>query len=239
VPLTRSLRVRGPFAGRAPGQLPSFALTVDVRDQRDLRVAVTSTGRQLFIALRGKPFVAPGSTLRALARRYAQASAGAASASGPSGGMRIDPRRWVLAPHTQDSVRVDGSSAVHIVGGLDLVRFLMDADRVIPAGGTLGRQSSGVAPSALTGTQQAALARSLSSSRVDVYAGRDDHLLRVLRATAVVNVPLDARAILGGLSAATLTFELAFSDVNRPQVIVAPGHPRPAGGLLRALRAPG
>lgn len=243
LPVTRSLRVQGPFASGAPGRLPSFALTVEARDRHDLRIAVTSTGRRLFVALGGKPFVAPASTLRELGRRYAQASAGAASAagsaSGAPGSMRIDPRRWVLAPRAEGGASVDGSSAVHIGGRLDLVRFLIDADRVAPGGGALGLGSSGVGASALTSVRQAALARSLTSSHVDVYAGRDDHLLRALRATAVLNVPLDARPLLGGLSAARMTFELAFSDVNRAQVILAPAHPRPAGALLTALRAPG
>jgi len=239
LPAARSLRVQGPFQSGARGRLPSFALTLVARDRHDLRVAVTSTGRQLFVALRDMPFVAPESTLRELAQRYSQASAGA-GASGPgavSGAMRVDPRRWLIAPRREGSARVDGVSTVHIGGGLDLARFLIDVDRVGGAGAVLAPGSSGAHPARITAAQQAALARSLSSSHVDVYAGSRDHLLRVLRATATLNVPLDARVALGGLTEATMTFELAFSDVNRAQVIVAPAHPRPAGALLAALSA--
>lgn len=238
-PAARSLLVEGPFQGGAAGQLPSFALTLEVRDRHDLRVALTSTGQRLFVALRGRPFAAPASTLRALAQRYGQASTGAgASGSGSgSGPMRVDPRRWMLAPRQEGTIPIDGVSTVHIGGGLDLVRFLVDIDRVAATGGVLGLRSPGARPDQLTGGQQAALGRSLSSSHVDVYAGSEDHLLRVLRATAILNVPLDARSLLGGLTAATLTFELAFSDVNRAQVIVAPAHPRPARALLNTLGA--
>ena len=135
------------------------------------------------------------------------------------------------------SVEVLGVQTLHIVAGLNTARFLAAAAKVSASGGVLGLGSGAGGAGALSPALLSALAGSLHSSRVEMYTGTEDHLLRRLSVSAaIVAATPQARAALGGSRSATLAFVLQFAGVNRPQTIPAPPNPRPLSELGPALQ---
>lgn len=227
-----ALRVQGPFQSTGGGQLPRFSLAVMLNGGgRSVDVGATATGSQLFVVLQGVPYLAPASVYQQVKQGYAQSSATAAARKTPGtfASLGIDPNRWLILPRRVGISQVGGTQSVHVTAGLDVPRFLADLARVSSTGSSLGLGGG------LSAAQRAAIARSVSASRVDVYAGRADHALRRLNVHAVLTPPASARAALGGLRSGTLDFTLGFSDVNRPQAIAAPANAQPLSKLAGAL----
>jgi hypothetical protein len=230
-----SLRVQGPFESQGSGQLPRFDLSVTLNGAgRSTTVGATATGRQLFVKLQGVPFVAPDSVYQQFKQGYAQSSAAAGAKKGQTtfASLGIDPSGWLSHPRQAGGATVGGADTVHVVSGLDVPRFLNDLGRVSSTGNNLGLGAG------LSAAQRAALSRSVTSARVDVYAGRSDHVLRRLTVHAALAARADASSALGGLKTGTLDLTLAFSDVNQPQAISAPANAQPLSkltGLAGAL----
>lgn len=231
-----ALHVQGPFQGTGSGRLPRFDLGVTLTaGGRTVDVGATATGSQLFLKVQGVPYLAPDSIYQQVKQGYAQSASATASRRTPGtfASLGIDPQAWLVHPRNVGTVTLAGVPAVHVSAGLDVPRFLSDLGRVSSAGSSFGLGAG------LTPAQRSALSQSVSSARVDVYAARDDHVLRQLGVHAVVAATGAASAALGGLRSGTLDFTLAFSDVNRPQPIGAPAHAQPLSNLAAALGATG
>jgi hypothetical protein len=191
----------GPRQGAGAGQLPSFALTMNLlAGGRPLRVAATSVGGRFYVQLAGAWFLAPASTVQALTQGYAGA-AGAGFAP-----LCVDLGGWLQRPAMLGTVTVGGMRTAHLRASLNAANFLADVHRLTGTG-------------LLSRAQISALARAVRTARMDLYTGSTDHLLRSL-----------------SLTAPGLAIQLRFSDLGRPQEIVAPSHPRPLSELVSQLR---
>jgi hypothetical protein len=234
-----SLHLTGPFQSAGSSQLPRFALSVDISTGgHTIQAGATSTASQFFLELGGTPFVAPASAMAALRAGYAQATKTANSAKSKSSfaSLGIDPGTWLEKPVNRGSSEIGGEQTTHIQAGLNVARFLADAAKLSGASGSVGLAGATPGSGLLSKAGIAALSSSVSSTRVDVYTGRDDHLLRRLSLSAKILTNAKARATLQGLSSATLSLQLQFTDLNKPQQIVAPRNPRPLSELLADLR---
>jgi hypothetical protein len=232
-----SVRLSGPFQSLGAGRLPRFALQLGLTTAGNtLQAGVTSTGGRLFVELEGVPFLAPESTVQALQQGYADASRGPSLADGRStfAALGIAPGEWLTHPALAGSGKAAGVDTVHIVAGLDMARFLADAEKLSRAGGSLGLPSADQG-AGLSRAQISALANSVRSARVDVYIGKHDHLLRDLSLRAAISTSARARATLAGLSSATLSLVLRLGELNHPQRIAPPSNPQPVSRLLAVL----
>jgi hypothetical protein len=182
--------------------------------------------------------LAPESTLQALKQGYAQATKAATSSKSQStfASLGIDPGRWLQNPVEVGTAKVGADETIHLVSGLNLTRFLADAYKLSGAGSSLGLASAGQVSSLLGPTQSQALERSVKSARVDVYSGKNDHLLRRLSLTVSLSTDARARASLQGLRSANLSLQLQFTHLNQPQKILAPSNPRPISELVGVLQ---
>jgi hypothetical protein len=81
-----------------------------------------------------------------------------------------------------------------------------------------------------------AIASSVNSTHVDVYTGQSDHLLRRLSLSASISTNAKARAALQGLRTGKLSLQLQFTNLNKPQQIVAPKNPQPLSDLQGYLQ---
>ena len=180
--------------------------------------------------------MAPTSALAQLRQGYAQASRKAAGRQQPTfASLGIDPGSWLTHPAVTSDQTIAGVSTTHITAGLNVPQFLADLNRVSGAGSVLGLGSLGGAGSILSAAQRAALARSITAARVDVNAGKADHVLRQLTVRATIDTSAADRATLKGLRTGTLTLKLAFSGINQPQSIVAPAGAQPLSVLTSTL----
>ncbi len=236
-----SLALAGPFQGAGTGRLPRFALQAELGSGaapgsagQALHLGAVSTAGKLFIELGGTPFLAPAATVEAVQQGYAQASR--AASAGPSSftALGVDPGDWLTHPTVAGRAEVAGEQTIHIVAGLDATRFFADAARLsllLRPLGLAGGHGSGL----FARSEPGAFESSLRSARVDVYTGSGDHLLRRLSVRANLAAPSDAPGALGGLRSATLTLVLQFTQLNRPQRILAPGAVQPIAKLVPVL----
>jgi hypothetical protein len=230
-----SLHLAGPFQGAGAGRLPQFALALALQSTgRTLSVGAVSTSRRLYVELGGVAFLAPAAAMQALEQGYAQASGGASAGArqSTSAMLGIDPAAWLTHVSRSGSANLAGTDTVHLLAGLDMSRFLADAERLLSAGGPL---AAGQGAGLLTPARAEALSASVRSARVDIYTGARDHLLRRLALSAALSTTPAARAALGGFVDGTLTFVLQFAQLGRPQTIAAPANPQPLSQLGPAL----
>jgi hypothetical protein len=234
-----SVTLAGPFQSVDPHKLPRFDLQAGLTvAAHTLRIGAVSTTDHFFIQLDGTSFLAPESTVTALRAAYAHAGAKPASDTSPTfSALGIDPGRWLSDPVDAGTVEIAGVETVHLVATLDVARFLADASRLssdsnaLELGGRNGSATGLLSPETIL-----ALAHAVRSARVDVYTGKQDHLLRRMVLTAVLGSSGAGRATLEGLRTATLHLYLQFSDLNRPQSIAAPSSARPLSELVGVLQ---
>jgi hypothetical protein len=236
-----AVQVTGPFQSTSPTKLPRFALNIDLgTGGHALKAGAISTAGQFFVTLAGEAFVAPAATRNALQSSYAQASKAASSHKSVStfASLGLDPGHWLEHPVRLGTQETAGVETIHISAGLNLARFLADADKLSGASGSLGiaqQQVSGL----LSPGESHALVSSLTSARVDLYTGASDHLLRSLTVHAALSSNAANRKLLQGLRSATLNLRLQITNLNESQKITAPGNPRPLSDLVSALQQQG
>jgi hypothetical protein len=98
-----------------------------------------------------------------------------------------------------------------------------DVQTLLARAQTRGAQT----PATLTPQARKAIQDAVRDARVDVYSGRDDHVLR--------RIALDVRYVASGRPG-RLRFGMGISGVNRPQPIGPPAHARPIGELSASLQ---
>jgi hypothetical protein len=240
-PATKPLSVRlsGPFQSEGAGRLPRFALGLDLNAAgHGLSAGATATGSALYVQLAGTWFSTPSSTYKAIEEGFAKASSQASAGKVRStfSSLGIDPARWLSNPSNAGTATVGGVSAVHLTAEVNVPAFLADVSKLSQAGSALGLASPVPGAASISPTVIDELAKSIHSVHVDVYTGRDDHLLRRLEVSATVAGTSQTRPLLGGLSSAQVKLLLEFSDLNQPQSIAAPPNPQPPSQLLPALQ---
>ncbi len=235
-----SVRLSGPFQNAGAGKLPHFALRLDLSAAgHALGAGATSTGSALYVELAGTWFSTPQSTYKALEQGYAQATKSASTAKVRStfASLGIDPGRWLSNPTKAGAATISGVSTIHLTASVDIPAFLADVSKLSQAGSALGLASPVPGGGgSLSPTVVNELAKSIKSAHVDVYTGKDDHLLRRLEVSATVSGTPQTQTLLGGLSAADVKVLLEFSGLNTPQTIAAPSNPQPPSQLLPALQ---
>ena len=115
----------------------------------------------------------------------------------------------------------------------DVSTLLGRARGVTQAGGAATRTS---VPTQLTPQQRDAIARSVKSASIDVWAGVKDHTLRKVALDVVIAVPADLRARAGGLRDGRIRFQATIAQLNQRQTIAKPADARPIGELRAALQ---
>lgn len=235
-----SVRLSGPFQEAGAGKLPHFALQLDLSAAgHALNAGATSTGSALYVELAGTWFSTPQSTYEAIEQGYAQATKPGADAKVHStfSSLGIEPGRWLSNPTNAGETTVAGESTIHLTASVDIPSFLAEVSKLSQASTALGLGSAvpggggALSPAIVT-----ELSKSIKAAHVDVYTGKDDHLLRRLEVTATLAGTSQTEALLGGLKNAEVKVLLEFSNLNKPQTISAPPNPQSPSQLLPALQ---
>lgn len=196
----------GRFQGNGPAT-PSFDLELEFEGTR---VQVVSTGDRGFVRLGGTFYSIPDEVWAQLSDVRSQL-AGDPAAS-------LDPGRWLRGERTAGEEAVDGVPSVHRTGSIDVERVARDFARI-------GRGDLDADAKELL----ALLPEVVSRSRVDLYEGAEDGILRRFRLVSDLRVPRESRGRTEGLQSGKLEFSLELSQVNRPQSIRAPSGAAPLG----------
>jgi hypothetical protein len=236
-----AVKLSGPFQDAGAGKLPHFSLKLDLGAAgHTLSAGATSTGSALYVELAGTWFSTPESTYKAIEQGYAQATKSSSTAKAHStfATLGIEPGKWLSDPTSAGETTIAGDPAIHLTANVDIPAFLADVSKLSQASTSLGLGSAvpGAGGGALSSTVLDELAKSVKSAHVDVYTGKDDHLLRRLEVTATIAGTPQTDTLLGGLKTAEVKVKLEFSDLNTPQSISAPPSPESPSQLLPALQ---
>ena len=234
------LALKGPFASSGKQKLPrfDFDLVIDVAGQA-LTAGAVSTGDHGWLKLAGENFALGEKTFAQFRTRYEQDQKKAAKSDNPTfRALGVDPKRWLASPEKAGSETVGGAETVHVTSKVDVPALLEDLNKLLgranATGAVAAAGAAGRVPRTLTGEQRAQIAKSIKSTRLDVYSGKDDGILRRLTIRVTFDVPADLRDAAGGLTTGTLGLDLVMSELNEKQDVAAPGTSRPLSDLTQA-----
>ena len=220
--------LHGPFALGAEGNaLPLADIEYEQRvGSEEATSRLISTGDRAFVVIDEVAYELPPGSVETL-----RASGG--SPDGPLGELRVD--HWIAQPTLSDGGEVGGAPTQHVSGELDAARALTDLLATAQGLGASPLPSAG--PTAPTGDD---LTRVVERATIDVWAGRDDGLLR--RLTIEVgfagDLPDDLRTALEGIAGASFVFDLTVTSPNSEVNVDAPTDVRPFDELPVGSRVP-
>jgi len=173
-----------------------------------------STGRNAYIGTAGAVYQLPDTTVARL--RSASTSTG-----GNLAGLQLD--RWAQGATVSDGGQVDGVSTDRVTASVNVAAFLNDVMQL-----SRGLGLAAAVPQ-VNKAEAADLARAVKATHYELWAGRDDHLVRRLA------VSVDFRAPAGGVgsdalarySQSHLQLDLDLSSVNHPVTVADPAGAQP------------
>lgn len=225
------LRASGPFTAPAAGELPRTKLEIaGSLGGQAFGATALSTGKHAYLRSGGHDYRVDDELVDAVGKALGSAQGGGFATLG------LDPRTWVKNAHSKGEESVGGVDTNRVSGALDVDRLLADVgDLLGGAGGGSGASATGSANGLgglLTPQLRKQIADAVKSSKVDVWTGADDAILRQL--DVVVDFAFDkGKSPLPGLDGGLAKLHLRIDDVNATTVDVsAPKDARPLSKLF-------
>jgi hypothetical protein len=223
------LSVQGPYASGGNATIPKadWDIAASAAGQ-NFTAGFISTGDNAWVGFQGQNYEVGKQAVARINQQIKQA-AGQNKNKGLSE-FGIDPRNWLKDAKDEGEEKVAGVDTNHVSAALDVGKFLDDLNALVKkAGGSTGTTAQ------ITPEQKKQIQDVVDNPRFDVYAGKDDNVIRRLSADLSFDVPSKNQAELGGLKSGTLSFSIEFADVGKPQTITAPKSAKPLSELTAQL----
>jgi hypothetical protein len=226
--------IDGPFQSDEddPTAFPQLDLTAELSasgsgQSFDFDGGLIATKDNAYVEYQGQAYEIGSSLfqrLKALSERSARQAQSNRKASSIFERFGVDPRNWLTNLSNEGDEDVEGTETIHIHGDADVEQMLSDFAKIaqrVPGDGTpqLDPEQLEQATSAI---QEASL---------DVYSGKDDHILRRLSVSLTIE-PTPESAEDSGVTSASVDVSVTLGDVNEPQEITEPQDAQPISGLL-------
>jgi hypothetical protein len=208
--------LKGRFALADEGELPVAELDyTQIAGDQEETITLISTGKKAFVAMGDDVYELPE-------RQTANLRSAGGEVSGDSGLGTLEIGGWLIEPRVSDGGEVGGAETDRIHANLDVVRAANDILALVAG-------LDGSKATHLEGRNAEQLRAATKSATIDVYTGKDDHLLRrlVIDARLGASVPAKLRERLGDLSKARLMFELGIADPNGDVEVEEPEGAKP------------
>jgi hypothetical protein len=216
-----AFRGSGPFASGAKGELPRFDLSIAGSLARTpLRARAISTGKQGFLEIDGRGYELDREILDAL-----RSALGAGRSNGAGlASLGLDPRRWMKDPRANGHATIGGVDTNRVSGSIDVGALLADVSKLL-------RGATGL-DGLLTPRLRKQIEDAVTSTKVDVWSGAQDKILRQL-AVVVGFAFKTGQSPIMGLDGGKITLRVRLDGVNATTVDpVVPKNPRPLSELL-------
>jgi hypothetical protein len=215
------VRIAGPFQSAGKDELPQFDLALDASTQgQGFRAGLTSTSDELFVNFGGTSYKAPAQLLgrlKDILGQLRQMSHG------------LDPLSSLEDPTVEGTETIDGVTTDHISSPVDVSALLDDVDMLLARVRAQGGLPTGQQlPSRIPESDRQQIEDAVKSASVDIWSGRDDHMLRKLTLTLAVDIPRESTSL-------DIVLSIELTDLNEPQSIQAPATSRPLQELLGQL----
>jgi hypothetical protein len=156
--------------------------------------------------------------------RQSEAQGGNQDASTIFDRLGVDPQTWLTNLSNEGDEDVEGTDTIHIHGDADVEQIVSDFAKI-------AQRVPGASAPNLDQAQLDQVKDSIKEASLDIYSGKDDHVLRKLSLALVVEPTADTATV----SNVDINLSVTLSDVNESQTINAPSDAQPLTGLLRQL----
>jgi hypothetical protein len=190
---------------------------------------VVATKDNAFVEYQGQAYEVGSKLFGRFTQAYERATRQAQAAQGGQGSsffdqFGIDPRSWLTNLSNEGDEDVEGTDTTHIHGDANVKRIVSDLGKV-------AKRAPGGAPQ-ISPDQLDQLESAIEEASIDLYSGKDDHVLRKLSLSLTLTPPEGADT---QVSSVSIDFSLTLSDVNETQTIEAPSGVKPISDLLKQL----
>jgi hypothetical protein len=225
------LSVQGPYATGGQETIPKADWDISASAAgQNFSAGFISTGQNAWVQFQGQSYEI-GSAAVAQINQQVKQAAGTNKKKGLSQ-FGIDPRNWLDNAKSEGTDKVAGVDTNHVSATLNVSKLLDDLNKIVKkAGGTI----TGASAAQLTPAQKKQIQDVVENPTFDVYAGKDDNVIRRLSADIAFKVPSDKQAQVGGLKGGTVSFSIEFADVGKPQTITPPQNAKPLSDLTSQL----
>ena len=151
----------------------------------------------------------------------------------------INPHDWQTNAKLIGETTLKGEKVQHIKADVNAKAFFQDLSRIVRLLRRLNITQALGLPNSLGPKKIAALARSVTSASGEAWIGKDDHVLRRIRARGAMVVASKDRKLLFGIRRAKLDAALDISEIGDTQNIAAPKQVNSYSSLQLALDALG
>lgn len=223
------LSVQGPYETGGSQTIPKADWDISASAAgQNFTAAFISTGDNAWVGFQGQNYEVGKQAVAQINAQVKQA-AGKNQNKGLSQ-FGVDPRDWLKDAKDEGTQKVAGVDTNHVSASLNVGKFLDDLNQLVQKAGSQAGTSA-----QLTEAQKKQVQDVVKNPRFDVYAGKDDNIIRRLSADLSFDVPKDKQTQLGGLTSGTLSFSIEFADVGKPQTINAPTSAKPLSQLTSQL----
>lgn len=233
------LTLKGPFASQGGKQLPKFNFDVGLTaGGTTFSAGAVSAGDAGYLKFQGTNYELSKSVFQSFKSGYEASakSSGKGNAQTSLSKLGVNPLKWLDDPRTAGSVQVGGTDTNHVTATVNVPNMLADVDTLLSKAGTLGAQAAANVPKGLTATQRRQITDAVKSATFDVFAGKDDGILRKLDIKVTFAVAQADQAAAGGLQNGSLQLTLTIADLNKDQQIAAPASSKPLAELQSQIQ---
>ena len=245
---TIDIAVKGPPRFRTPVQLTTIARFTDSPgtlaswDQLlgltahglDFGAGMTSAGGKVYLNIGSTAFRLPADVVALMRAAATGAPNGLIKTLGAFG---IRPDRWPTAARVVGNEQLDGANVIHVTGPIDAASVIGNAVTFARLLNALHITGLAGLPASIGPAAQAALRRSVTMARGDIYAGASDHLLRKAEMKMTLAVKPADRAAAGGITSATVDVVVRVSELGTPQQITVQADQQPFANAIQLLDA--
>jgi hypothetical protein len=234
-----TVKIGGPFESRGQNQVPRLDLDLTASaGGQSFEAGAVSTGEKGFVSFQGTDYAVPDKTFAQFTRELKRAQKGNKNQPDLSA-LGVHPRQWLKNPSDKGTEDVNGDKTIHIAADVDVAKLLDDIDSLLKKTGELGltRAQQAQLPTSISASVKKQIVDSVTEARFDVFAGKDDKILRKLEVKLKFDVPKSLRAQAGGLKKGSIDFSVDVAELNKPQAITEPKNARPLSELQSQLGA--
>ena len=227
-----TLTMSGPFRARPGRSLPDYAIDLSVGDRG---VGLSSVRGRSFVTLGTTGYEIPAQVRRRLARSAAKGRNGLTRMLEQFG---IAPWRWETNKRVGAREGIDGEQALRIDTGVDVDRFLRDANTLAGVLSSLGIARANGLPERIPRGVRRILVDSVQSARGASWIATSDNVMRKAGLTIDFAVARAQRARLGGAASVKVVAEVLVTGVgSAPAIAALPRTLEPFSSLQLAFDA--
>ena len=139
-----------------------------------------------------------------------------------AGMFYINPQDWQKNATLVGDARVAGEDVQHIKADIRADKFFDDIARLVDVLTALRVTQAVALPEQLNAQARAALARSVTSAKGEVWIGKEDHVLRKATLKGAIKVAEKDQKVLGGVTGGTLDATINVTEVGTAHKIDPP-----------------